>query len=180
MLTKTSAWSYFDWQCWKQIQGFKSYKMIKTQAIALMLTDDSCIQWKHQNCTLPNDIIGTREQLERDKHQTPHAACTNQIPLHHFFFQKAKNFIWWRRRRWQSFSPPLSPSFPALLSASPLARMARRQSSHKQESKQRNSVYRSLDFIAASELAGLVSPLHYTWIKYIFEVGRSHKPVIFE
>lgn len=52
-----------------------------------MLTDDGCIQWKHQNCTLPNDIIGTREQLERDKHQTPHAACTNQIPL---FFSKSQ------------------------------------------------------------------------------------------
>lgn len=67
--------------------------MIKTQAIALMLTDDSCIQWKHQNCTLPNDIIGTREQLERDKYQTPHAACTNQIPLHHFFFKKPRTLF---------------------------------------------------------------------------------------
>lgn len=120
-----------------------------------MLTDDCCIQWKQLNCTLPNDIIGTREQLDLNKYQTSHAACTNQSTINHFL--------------------PLSP---ALLSASPLARRTRRQSSHKQESKQENSVYRSLDFIAASERAGLVSPLHYTWIKYIFEVGRSHKPVI--
>lgn len=87
MLTKTSACSCFDWQCWKQIQGLKSYK---TQAIALMLTNDCCIQWKHLSCTLPNDIIGTREQLDLDKYQTSHAACTNQIPLHHFLFSKSQ------------------------------------------------------------------------------------------
>lgn len=74
-------------------------------------------------------------------------------------------------------SSTFSLFFPGPLSASPLARMARRQSGHKQESKQGNSAHRSARCRAVSAPGS--SPLHHTWIKYIFEVGRRLKMVIF-
>lgn len=106
------------------------------------------------------------EGLTPNTLQAPQTPSLRLSDLFAHTLQKGRNF-WWRgwRLRWRWRLPrrgflPFLLHFLTLscsaLSASPLPRMTRRQSNYKQESKQRNSFYRSLGFIAVGKCVYLV------------------------
>ncbi len=112
--------------------------------------------------------VEARQTLQWVWHQKDSSATNPKLvlirSLHTQTLQKGKTFWWWWWLGWwrllrQCFLTSLILFlilYLSALSASPLPGMTRRQSNYKQESKQRNSLYRSLGFIALGKCVYLV------------------------